>query len=88
VLNCEGTVTAKDMSHPMVLRNPLLRDEPAGMGEFFNGRILPLREMERLFRANYFKYVRSISSSDSNAAEKLGLAPSNFFRMCKELGLK
>jgi hypothetical protein len=32
--------------------------------------------------------VRSISSSDANAAEKLGIAPSNFYRMCKELGLK
>ncbi len=88
VLNCEGKVTAKDMGHPMVLRNPLLREDPAGMSAFFDGRVLPLREMERLFRMNYFKYVRSISSSDSNAAERLGLAPSNFFRMCKELGLK
>jgi two-component system response regulator AtoC len=53
-----------------------------------NGHVLPLREVERVFRTRYFKYVRSISSSDSNAAEKLGLAPSNFYRMCKELGIK
>jgi two-component system response regulator AtoC len=88
VLNCEGKITAKDVSQPMILRNPMHREESAGLKEFSNGRILPLREMERIFRTNYFKYVRSISSSDSNAAEKLGLAPSNFFRMCKELGLK
>jgi two-component system response regulator AtoC len=88
VLNCEGKITAKDVSHPMILRSPLYKEELASVKEFGDGQVLPLREMERIFRTNYFRYVRSISSSDSNAAEKLGLAPSNFFRMCKELGLK
>ncbi len=88
VLNCEGKITAKDVSHPMILRSPLYKEDLASLKEVSNGQVLPLREMERIFRTNYFRYVRSISSSDSNAAEKLGLAPSNFFRMCKELGLK
>ena len=88
VLNCEGKITAKDVSQPMILRSPLYKEELASLKEFSDGQVLPLREMERIFRTNYFRYVRSISSSDSNAAEKLGLAPSNFFRMCKELGLK
>ena len=52
------------------------------------GQVLPLKDMEKIFRIKYFKYVRSISSSDSSAAEKLGMAPSNFYRMCKELGIK
>ena len=88
VLNSEGTITAKDVSQPMILRSPMFKQELASIKEFGNGQVVPLREMERIFRTNYFQYVRSISSSDSNAAEKLGLAPSNFFRMCKELGLK
>ena len=88
VLNCEGKITAKDVSHPMILRSPLYKDDLVSLKELSNGQILPLREMERIFRTNYFRYVWSISSSDSNAVEKLGLAPSNFFRMCKELGLK
>jgi DNA-binding NtrC family response regulator len=88
VLNCDGNITAKDVSQRMVLRNTAHREEFSGLKEISNGQILPLSEMERIFRTNYFKYVRSISSSDSNAAEKLGLAPSNFFRMCNELGLK
>ncbi len=88
LLNCEGKITAKDVSHPMILKGPLFKDDAAGVNEFTGRQVLPLREMERIYRTNYFKYVRSISSSDSNAAEKLGLAPSNFFRMCKELGLK
>jgi two-component system response regulator AtoC len=88
VLNVNGKITAKEVSHPMVLRGTSLNDELAEVREAGGGQILPLKEIERIFRTNYFKYVRSISSSDSNAAERLGLAPSNFYRMCKELGLK
>ncbi|MCX7875136.1 MAG: sigma-54 dependent transcriptional regulator [Melioribacteraceae bacterium] len=50
--------------------------------------ILPLKQMEKLFREKYFNYVRERSDSDSEAAKKLGLAPPNYYRMCKELGLK
>jgi DNA-binding NtrC family response regulator len=47
-----------------------------------------LREMEKYFRKKYFEYIRAHTSSDAEAARKLGLAPPNFHRMCKELGLK
>jgi two-component system response regulator AtoC len=50
--------------------------------------ILPLRHIERLVRHKYVEYIRANSSSDSDAAKKLGLAPSNYHRMCKELGIK
>ncbi len=53
-----------------------------------NNKILSLNEMEKLLREKYFQYVRENSSSDTEAARKLGLAPSNYFRMAKELGLK
>lgn len=86
ILNTNGTITAKDMSSPMILRDHVILKEETNFWE--SSEILPLKEMERIFRVKYFKYVRSISSSDSSAAERLGLAPSNFYRMCKELGLK
>jgi transcriptional regulator with GAF, ATPase, and Fis domain len=88
VLNCPDRITAKDVSDPMILRNHIVPRDTKTLEELYAGQVLPLREMERIFRTKYFKYVRTISSSDSNAAEKLGLAPSNFYRMCKELGLK
>lgn len=50
--------------------------------------ILPLKDAERIFREKYFRFVREISASDKDAALKLGLAPSNFYRMAKELGMK
>ncbi len=83
ILNCNGIITAKDISNPMILRNHVIMKDEMNFGQ-----VLPLKEIERIFRTKYFKYVRSISSSDSSAAEKLGLAPSNFYRMCKELGIK
>jgi two-component system, NtrC family, response regulator AtoC len=52
------------------------------------GELMSLRNMETMMRERYFVYVRQNSSSDSEAAKKLGLAPSNFYRMAKELGLK
>jgi len=50
--------------------------------------ILAWRQMERTVREQYFTYVRKHSASDAEAAKKLGLAPPNYHRMCKELGLK
>jgi transcriptional regulator with GAF, ATPase, and Fis domain len=50
--------------------------------------VLPLKEVEEKFRQHYFKFVREHSDSDAEAARKLGLAPPNYHRMCKELGLK
>ena len=46
------------------------------------------RDMEKAVRDKYFRYVRMHSSSDAEAAKKLGLAPPNYHRMCKELGIK
>jgi DNA-binding NtrC family response regulator len=88
VLNSHETITAKDISNPMILRNHRIIKENNTFDNMNFDRIVPLKEIERDFRIKYIKYVKSISSSDSSAAEKLGLAPSNFYRMCKELGLK
>ena len=55
---------------------------------FSTGNILPLKDVEQSFRKQYFEFVRQHSKTDTEAAGKLGLAPPNFHRMCKELGLK
>jgi len=52
------------------------------------GAFLSWRQMERAMREKYFRYVRAHSSSDAEAAKKLGLAPPNYHRMCKELKIK
>lgn len=60
-----------------------------GFGDIFNSEnILPLKDMEKVLRERYFKFVRLNSDSDTDAANKLGLAPPNYYRMAKELGLK
>lgn len=55
---------------------------------FNKENILPLRQIERTFRRSYFKFVRRNSNTDADAAHKLGLAPPNYHRICKELDLK
>jgi two-component system response regulator AtoC len=52
------------------------------------GEIIPLKQMEKIIREKYFLFVRRNSSSDTEAAKKLGLAPPNYYRMAKELGIK
>ncbi len=65
---------------------------PSGEGGFAirldEGGIVPWRQMERAVREKYFRYVRMQSSTNADAAKKLGLAPPNYHRMCKELGIK
>ena len=88
ILNCNGVIRSKDISDPMILRNHVVIKEETNFDDMYQGQVLQLKDMERIFRKKYLTYVRSISSSDSSAAEKLGIAPSNFHRMCKELGFK
>ncbi len=54
----------------------------------FESNPLPLSQFEKMMREKYLVYVREKSSSDTEAAKKLGLAPSNYYRMAKSLGLK
>jgi DNA-binding NtrC family response regulator len=56
--------------------------------EFSAQHILPLKEMDKVFRRKYIEFVRRHSRTDMESAKKLGMAPSNFYRMCKELGIK
>ena len=53
-----------------------------------HAEIVPLKDMEKKFRRAYVEYVRQHSYSDAEAADKLGVAPSNYHRLCKEVGLK
>ena len=50
--------------------------------------IISWKEMEANLRREYFQFVRRNSQSDADAARRLGIAPPNYHRMCKELGLK
>jgi len=64
-------------------------ENPSEFLNFFsNSEVMPLKQMEKIIREKYFTYVRYNSASDTEAAKKLGLAPPNYYRMAKELGLK
>ena len=66
----------------------LKKDNGTGSNYFDRNNIITWKELERDIKYKYFKFVRDNSSSDAETATKLGLAPPNYFRMSKELGLK
>ncbi|HEY6951040.1 MAG TPA: sigma-54 dependent transcriptional regulator [Bacteroidota bacterium] len=65
-----------------------LVDRPDGVIFHDSDSTVPLRDLEHQLRRKYFEYIRKKSTSDAEAARKLGLAPPNYHRMCKELGIK
>jgi two-component system, NtrC family, response regulator AtoC len=88
LLNSTGDINEIDVKEALITGDVRKIDKFDSYSFLSSGEILPLKEMERKFREKYFTYVRDSSESDADAAKKLGLAPPNFYRMCKELGIK
>jgi DNA-binding NtrC family response regulator len=88
LFNEEETISIALTRIALGMFNSLELNPYNGIDFYNNGEILPLKNIEKLVREKYFKYVRNISESDTEAAKKLGLAPPNYYRMAKELGLK
>ncbi len=65
-----------------------LQSDTDTSGAFQFDQILPMKEMDKIFKHKYIEFIRSNSRTETEAAEKLGMAPSNFYRLCKELGVK
>jgi len=89
LLQDENIITPEIMKE--ILSLPLSSHSPSSSDAFIflDAKDTPmLREMENIFRKKYFTFIRKHSTSDADAARKLGLAPPNYHRMCKELGLK
>ena len=84
----ELTITREGAKRSAGFLESLSENAFNGVGFPLPNEILSLKEIETEFRKKYFLYVRAQSSSDTEAANKLGLAPPNFYRMCKELGIK
>ncbi|MBW7889113.1 MAG: sigma-54-dependent Fis family transcriptional regulator [Bacteroidetes bacterium] len=84
-----------DLVTPEIVKSALgltSHDLQARTPEFINftalEKFLPLRDVEKFLRKKYVEYVRSSVSSDAEAAKILGLAPSNYHRLCKDVGIK
>jgi two-component system response regulator AtoC len=89
LLTHDGSI-GPDVIHESLFTHPGSSNAARADGVFFQDAesVLPLHDMEQDFRLKYFQFVRKNSTSDAEAAKKLGLAPPNYHRMCKELGLK
>lgn len=66
------------------------------LNDFFSGKksiydkenILKLKDFKKIVYTEYINFVKLNSTSDADAAKKLGLAQSNYHRLCVDLGLK
>ncbi len=85
LISCEGKIKRSDVASVMSSKNV---GTISGPEFWFGDNILKWKEMESIFRWRYFNHVKEKAKSDSEAARQLGLAPSNFHRMCSQLGLK
>lgn len=87
--NSNGVVNVKDVKQALGLFLHGYADEENRQKFKWDAEhVLPWREMERELKRSYFEFVRRHTRSDAEAARKLGLAPPNYHRMCKELGIK
>ncbi len=87
IFNSEGEIGIEDIG--MAITRKRLQPKKKSLFNFADpADIQPLKDIEKKFRKTYFEFVRDHSGSDTHAAYQLGLAPPNFHRMCKELGLK
>ena len=85
----ENKITKDHITFALGLKsNEIGRRSKDFLDWFDKENIIPLREIERKFRTKYFDFVQEMTKSDAEAARMLGLAPPNYYRMCKELGLK
>lgn len=85
LISCEDEIKKDDVLN--ILGSKKL-SSISGPEFWFGDKILKWKEMENIFRSKYFNYVKEKTKSESEAARQLGLAPSNFYRMCSNLGLK
>jgi len=89
LFSSEERITPLQAKRALEISDDLKPANEFGFGDIFSpDNIVPLKDMERVLRERYFKFVRLNSNSDTDAAIKLGLAPPNYYRMAKELGLK
>ena len=88
LFNTNGLADLKDIKESLGLFAADGDESPEDRFRWDKENIIPWREMERNLKRSYFQFVRRQVTSDAEAARYLGLAPPNFYRMCKELGIK
>ncbi|OGU48551.1 MAG: transcriptional regulator [Ignavibacteria bacterium GWB2_36_8] len=85
LISCEGEIKKDDILSALGSKKI---GTVTGPEFWFGEKILTWKEMESIFRWRYINYVKGKTKSESEAARSLGIAPSNFYRMCNKLGIK
>ncbi|MCL5021332.1 MAG: sigma-54 dependent transcriptional regulator [Bacteroidetes bacterium] len=85
LISCAGEIRKEDVLNAL---RPSKTGSVSGPEFWFGEDILQWHEMEDIFRSRYFSFVKEKTTSEAEAARKLGIDPSNFYRMCGRLGIK
>ncbi len=85
LISSEDEIKHEDV---LTVLGPKKAGKISGPEFWFGDSIMKWKEMESLFRTKYFNHVKAKTKSESEAARQLGMAPSNFYRMCSKLGIK
>ncbi len=89
LFNDERTFSVTNVLHALGVVSVESSPEPAQLLNLFRpDNIILLKHAEAVFREQYLLFARKHSSTDADAARKIGIAPSNYLRMMKDLGLK
>lgn len=88
LISSNKIINTEDVKSALGIKDSSVIDSDSGTFILKDAAVKPLREIEKKFRKQYFIYIREQACSDAEAARMLGLAPPNYYRMCKELGLK
>ncbi len=89
LLSGAETITAAQVQAALGLQHEPAFSDPQLAGSLWSpNRMRPWRDIEKSVQEKYFRFVRENTQSDAEAARVLGLAPPNYHRMCKKLGIK
>ncbi|MCL5030401.1 MAG: sigma-54 dependent transcriptional regulator [Bacteroidetes bacterium] len=81
-------ISCEDVRYALFNKPRRVYDKKDSINFWNDGQLLSLKDMEKIFKEKYVAFIRDNSRSDADASKKLGLAPPNYHRLCKELGLK
>lgn len=85
LFSCDEKITKDDVFDIINLKKI---NDPNHPEFWFGNEIIPWKDMENIFRKKYFQFVKSKTKNESEAARQLGIAPSNFYRMCDKIGIR
>jgi DNA-binding NtrC family response regulator len=86
-LRITGDLVKASLEHTSLIAPDEIRENKL-VKLFDRENIIPLKDFDTLAKSEYIQFVREYSKSDTDAADKLGIAQPNFSRLIRSLNLR